>query len=322
MATFFKSSWGSVELWLSEIETDDGRSLVIQSYTRGDTPDVQNRGGRPKLARCTLLFDDIVGAKQSGRDRLQSMIDLKNAGRPQLFVHPFYGAYLAEIDDFSWKVDEHSVISGTCSFVAVEDTGTVIADPVGVSGDFDTNAIATATANLQTELTNVGLPSGTIPNVPNAGTLPRGFSSQVPSLANALSTVFDNANGAVDAFGNKLATARDVFVAVGSITETISNEIDALQAATDVLLWPLFKAYIAVSDAARAAGAAVAPSNLMTIVVNAPTSLRRLLWDLYGQVSNVDIESLIVEAEELNDIRTPARIAPGTSLTLRRPTSV
>ncbi len=287
--TLFKSAWGSVELWISNIETDDGRDLVIQKYTRGNLPSVQNRGNNTKTARVTLLFDDIRGQQETGEDRLNSMIALKELGKPQLFTHPIHGTYLAEIGEFTHAVDASGVISGSATFVAVEEVGAVTVDPVGVSLDGGTVAIDARADDLDAQLADVET------------------ESTVPALARAAGTAFDNA-----------ASARDVLVKLSDVSARVNQEIDDLKLAADIALWPAMRAYVEVNEAVRAAADAATgeTGSLMTLRVDSPTSLRRLCSDLYG---GTDADAGFADALQLNDIPTPGRIASGTVLRLRQP---
>lgn len=290
--TLFRSAWGSVELWLSNIETDEGRKLVIQEYTRGNVPNVQNTGDSVKTARVTMLFDEMRGQAETGEERLNSLIALKELGKPQLFTHPIHGTYLAEIGEFTHSVNESGVITGNATFVATEEVGAVTVDPIGVSLDGGGAALTARADQLDTELADVEI-DGT-----------------ASGLARAANDVFDQA-----------ASARDVLVQVSSVSDVINQEIADLKLDADIALWPAMKAYVMLGDATRAAADAALGDNnsLMTIRIDSPTSLRRLCAEIYG---GTDAESGYQDALQLNDIRTPARIPSGTTLRLRQPNAL
>lgn len=284
----FRAAWGSAELWISRCQTDEGRDLVIQKYTRGNVASVQNRGDVVKIAHVTLLFDEMIGQKESGEERLNTLILLKEQGKPQLFTHPIHGTYLAEIGEFSHSIDDSGTITGEATFVAVEEVGAVIVDPIGVSLDSGTASLSTHADQLDAELAAVEIPS------------------TISALARAAGDVFDQAT-----------SARDSLVQLSDVSARINQEIDDLQLSADIALWPAMKAFVMLSDATRsAADAATGDSGgLMTIRIDAPTSLRRLCAEVYG---GNDADAGYQDAMQLNDIRTPARIPTGTMLRLRQ----
>ena len=287
----FKSAWGSVELWCSSVQTEEGRDLVIQPYTSGNVPSVQNRGDVTKTVRVGLIFDDIRGQNEGPEDRLTHLINLKEAGKPQLFTHPIAGTFLAEIGEFSYSVDENSVVTATATFVAVEDVGAVTIYPQGVSIDGGSQSIGAAADDLDAQLADVET------------------ASTASSVARAAGTAFDSAQ-----------SARAVLVQLSQASASVNQAIDDLQTAADIALWPVFKSLVVMGDTMRATANAVNGDDggLFTMVVNSPTSLRRLVQDISaGDPANFD--DYYQSARDLNDIPTPARIPPGTTLRLRRP---
>lgn len=288
----FKCAWGSCELWVSSVETAEGRDLVIQSYTNGNIPSIQNRGDTPPTVRVALIFDDIRGQKENGDDRLTHFRALKAAGKPQLFTHPLYGTYLAEIGEFTTTIDESSVVTGSATFHATEDNGAVTVYPQGISIDGGTQSISAAADALDAQLADVEL------------------TSPVSALARATATAFDAAT-----------SARAVLVQLSQSSAIANQAIDDLQTTSDIALWPVFKSLVVLGDAYRSTANFVNGDDggLFTMVVNSPTSLRRLVQDISaGDPSNFD--DYYQSALDLNDVSTPARIPPGTTLRLRRPT--
>jgi hypothetical protein len=287
---FFTSSWGSERLWLSRISTDDNRKQVVQQYTRGDVPDVDDRGNEPKIVRCSLLFDDLTGETRDPMERLESLIALKDTGKPQLFVHPIHGTFLAAIEQFTHSIDSTNTITAEATFVATEAVGAFAAVPIAITSEVDGSTINAAADGLTATLADVDLTSG------------------LPDSAKAAGDVFDQAN-----------SARDVLVAVSSASDRLWSEIDELQAEADIELWPAFKAYVMLGEAVRAAGAATTGDvPLMTTRVDGPMSLIRLMAEIYGGAEAPDRK---IEAMQLNDIPTPGRIPAGTQLRLRQPTA-
>lgn len=288
---FFACAWGKVRLWLTSIETDEGRDVAVQQFTRGNVPHLNDSGDVPKIARCELLLEhDMLGETKSPREKIEDIRLLKLTGKPQLFTHPLYGTYLAYLQDFRYAVDECGNFTGSVSFVAAEEVDAVTVDPIGVSLDVAADSIAVRNQELLDELESVDL------------------SSDVPDKATAAAATFDSDS----------ATARDKLVALSSTTDRMWEEIEEKQLAADVALYPLLRTYVMLGEAIRA-GADTSLGDLgayMTIKISEPTSLRRLMADLYGAS---EAEARRQEAIESNDIRTPARMPAGTTLRLRQP---
>lgn len=285
----FQSSWGKVRLWLRSITTTDGRDVVITPYTRGNVPDVDDRGEPPKLVRCELQFDEFIGESAAAEERLQDLLLLKSKGKAQLFVHPIYGSYLANIVDFEHTIDEHTTISASASFVAAEEVGVFAVDPIGVSLDVATDAVDASAQELTTQLADVE------------------DTSSLPAAATTAGTAIDEATA-----------ARDALVELSRMSDQLWDEIDQKRLAADVALWPAMKAYVMLGEATRAAtdrsmGDA---GSFMSVRVDVETSLRRLMADIYGAA---EANERYDEARELNDIRTPGSMPPGTQLRLRQP---
>lgn len=287
-------SWGGIRLWWESVETEDGRDLIRQPYSTGNTADVRDRGDVPsKPVRCSLLFDDFVGESTSAEERLQDLLLMKAKGKAQLFVHPIYGTYRAYIGALTHRIDSHGVITADAEFIADEDVGEVFAvDPLGTSIDVAVDTVDMRSAELSAELDAAEL------------------ESDMPGEASAIGNAIDSAE-----------SARAVLVSVSSMSDRLWDEIDALQLAFDVATWPALKAYVMLGEAVRAAGDAALGDDagaFMTVRIDAATSLRRLVTDIYG--AN-EADDRYTEARELNDIRTPGSIPPGTSLRLRQPSA-
>lgn len=286
----FQSSWGKVRLYISSITTTDGRDVVIAPYTRGNVPDVDDRGEPPKIARCELLFDQFPGEEASPESRLEDFLLLKSKGQAQLFTHPFYGAYFANLTDFEHTIVAPGVITGTATFVPSEEVGVFGVDPIGVSLDVSTDVIAQSAQEMTDQLADVE------------------DVSAIPAQATAAGKAIDAAT-----------RARDKLVELSRLSDRMWDEIDAKKQAADILLWPAFRAGVMLGEAVRAAtdrSMGDDAGSFMSVRVDTPTSLRRLMADIYGADQ---ADERYGEAQDLNDIRTPGAIPPGTQLRLRQP---
>jgi len=282
-------SWGRIQLWLASITTTDGRDVVITPYTRGNVPDVDDRGEPPKLARCSLLFDDFIGVSATAEDRLQDLLLLKSKGKAQLFVHPIYGSYLANIVDFDHTIVPPGIITAEASFVPAEEVGVFAVDPLGVSLDFTTDAIDASATELTAQLADVE------------------DTSALPAQATAAGEAIESAE-----------TARDALVEVSRMSDALWDEIDEKKLALDTALWPAMKAYVMLGEAVRAGADRRLGDGgaFMTVRIDEPQSLWRLVTDIYGADQAFARRE---EAMSLNDIPTPGAIPSGTQLRLRQP---
>lgn len=303
----FKSAYGSVRLWLSRVSTSGGRSVIVQQFTTGNVPDVRDRGDDTHTTSCAILFDEMTGDDFDPIDRLEALLALKATGKPQLFVHPIHGTYLAQLVGLEHEVDETGTISGSATFVALEEPGgnggavTAGADAFGVVSvrpDTNVDSVDVRGKDLQSLFDTLG--DGSLSSV-------------------ALAAIKSQVRGADD-FLADASRARKILVDVSSASDQLWDEIDTLRLATDVALWPVMKAYVMLGDAVRGAADREMGDEgaYMTVRVGSPVSLRRLVSDIYG-ASQAEVR--YDEARGLNDIRTPARIPTGTELRLRQPGS-
>lgn len=303
----FKSAWGGCELYCASFETDDGRDLVVQKYTRGNGANVQNRGSVPRSVQAEIMFDEFRGQEEDADDRFAHFIALKESGKPQILVHPIYGSYRAEIGTFTHRIDASGVVSATAQFIAVDDNGVVTADPIGVSVDGGSASIKASADSLDNELSDVGIAPSSVTGL----TVNRSIS---------VASISDLARQAGDTFDDDTSTIRDALVQVGSVSSQLNQAIDTLQTSADIFLWPVHKAIITLAGSMLTGVTAVtgSGSGLFTMIVNQPMSLRRICADLYGD----NFDQGYADALQLNDVPTPARIPSGTQLRLRQPSAL
>lgn len=284
----FESAWGKTKLHLASISTVDGRDLVVTPYTRGNVADLDDRGEPPKEARCELLFDRFIDDERSPEEQLEDFLLIKAQGKSQIFVHPFYGGYFAKLGAFEHTINA-GFITATCTFYADEEVNVFSVDPIGVSLDIATDSIDQNAAELTAQLDDVE------------------FTSTIPADAVTAGNAIDEST-----------SPRDALVELSRLSDRMWDEIDATKLAFDIETWPAMRAYVMLGEAMRAAtdrsmGDA---GSFMSLRVDSPTSLRRLVADIYG---GDQAEERYTEALSLNDIRTPGAIPAGTQLRLRQP---
>lgn len=305
--TFFQSAWGKVRLWLSNISTSDGRKQVVKEYTRGDLPDVQDRGKVPRRTRCSILFDMFPSDPIDPIDRLEMLIaevaDSATTG-PKLFAHPIYGTYLAAIEDFDHTIDDSGTIAATATFIATEDTGVIFTFATGISQEIDADALNNASDFLDSQLADFGLTTK--------------LTSQARSLADQFQRAVNQANDQIDAQLAKTSGLRNTLVGVASISDQLWAEQDRLQVTANTAMWPVFRAYVLLGEAVRSAAVASTPQveSLITVRVDGAMSLWSLLTKTYGARKAPARRGDVMA---LNSLKTPARIPSGTILVLPRP---
>lgn len=284
-ATWYKSSFGDLRLWLSRISTDRSRDLVVHSPSAGADHVVQDRGPNVVRARCTVLFARMAGDDLDPIERcrrLQAIVD----DRPRIFSHPTSGSYLARIGPFTEEVDEFGVITAEIEVVQVAPAEALSPAGAGAIPATGAGAVSAAADALTGELTDVGMTSS-LPN--KATTAVDGWSST------------DTVN------------PRQVLTELGSITAELGDLADTLE--VDLGLWAAFKATILLAEAVRSAADAATSDTAQTFVVliSAPVALRALLGAIYPAD---EVDDRYAQAMALNDILTPAWLEPGTELLL------
>lgn len=289
---YFVASFGGVRLWCSRVATTNGRKLVIHDPARGDDHPVQDRGLETRTTTCTLLFDEMDGDTSSPRERFDRFAQLVEEGEPQVFTHPLRGSYLARVGRFDHEVDEASNISAEVEFVPEDRIPAVTVASAGTSAAAGEDAVVAAADNADSELESVGMTT----------------------------TATGEARAAVEAWVDADATARQVIVDVGRITELVGTEIERLGLTDRLALWQAYRAMLLLADSVVAAGRAATAdvARIMTIRVGRPIALRALLASIYGAREVDDREP---QARSLNDIRTPGWIETGTQLRLPQPTA-
>lgn len=282
---FYKSSFGDLRLWLTNISTDRTRDLVEHKLSAGDEHVVQDRGRGIVRARCSVLFASMAGDDLSPLDRcraLQAIVDDK----PRVFSHPTSGSYLARIGPFTEVVDERGVITADIEVVRVAPIEGVSPAGAGTISIAGFGAVKAAADELAAQLKDIGIPS----------TLP------------------DDATAAVDSWSETdLIDPRTVLTQVGSLTSQAGTQADALD--DDIDAWSAFKATVLLAEAIRSAADASTASTAQTFVVKIgqPVALRALLAGIY---SAEEADARYDQAMALNDLPSPAWLEPGSELVL------
>lgn len=147
--------WGKLRLFMSGIDTDGSRTLVVHNRSAGDRHTVQNRGLRERRVRCQLQFDDFPG-QPSPAEAALALEQAKNDGQAAIFQHPLLGRFLASIGEFRSKIDESSVISAECEFVQESDDQAIAPTGSGTGGAAGLVSVSAAAEAADTQLANLG----------------------------------------------------------------------------------------------------------------------------------------------------------------------
>lgn len=289
--TYFESSWGGLRLWISQITTDRGRTQVIHEPSQGDEYVVQDRGRNLRTANVDLLFDEMDADDLTPRERLDAFIALESGKDPQLFTHPVEGTYLAAIENFSYTVDEDSVIRGRCTLLETgSDTESVADVGGGAASPAGENAVNAAADEADAALADVGLST----------------------------SATGDSRAMVTGWSDNESEPRTVFAESQAMARRIGDEIVSLQLEVDLKLWPAYAAMVSLLEAVRAAAdaATATVALLYTVRVVEPLPLRLLLARVYG-AGEVDLR--FGQAMGMNDISNPALLDAGISLKLPQP---
>jgi len=151
----FLCSWGDIQLFVSEIEWEDGETQVVHQPAAGDDHSVQPRGSQIKTATAHLMFDEFSGARETGSVAFRRFQATTKERR--IFTHPMTGSYFARIGRFTPHIDSSSVISATCEIIPdgiVQPVSPAGAGASGVSGE---RSVAAAADVMSQSLADLGL---------------------------------------------------------------------------------------------------------------------------------------------------------------------
>jgi hypothetical protein len=290
----FEASFGGIPLFLASIETDDGRDIAVQSPSRGDRHYLQDRGARLGKADCEILFVNQPGLAPYV-DRFLEFRALVAKGEPQIFVHPFYGAYLARAEAAPNSAEAASQqIRCRCTFLPEDQPQPTTPSGAGVAPIAGAESVSVAATTVDDALAAAGL------------------ASSAPSDA---SSFFDSAASSPD------LDPQAVTAGVATLTGQINDAIAELDLATSLDRWPVYQAMVGLLAAVRLAGEAATSDSQQLITVR-PDRARALLSicaETYGPDRAVEMSDRVAR---LNRVRTPNRIPAGTTLKMPAPGAV
>lgn len=292
----FLASWGRIRLFCTELETESGRTKVVHDLTNGDLHPTQDRGRKARRAKAKLAFDDFQGFPDPVT-AAKTMEAAVATGQAAMFSHPLIGSYLAGIGDFSWRIDESGIITADAEFIPEGEVPTVSPAGAGTTAASGEGSVAAAADDF---------------DAATADTLTDTEKSAALTNPDGVS-VADDARQSSASWSLIDTPIRQVVIDAARISDEISNAIEVGRFELDLALWPAYRAAIMLGDAMR--GAAIAatsevPTTFVMRIQNA-TALLPLCARIYGGVDAVDRARQVAQ---LNDIQTPAWLAPGDYL--------
>lgn len=303
---YFESRFGDQTLLIAQIDTDEGRDIAVQSPARGSRHYLQDRGAKLGKVECEILFVGQIG-KASYIDRFQAFRALVAQAEPQIFSHPLIGSFRARAEGGRHSASsEAKRITYQCSFLPEDEPQPTTPVGAGVAPVAGADTISVAVADAQ-----AGLTAGDIATL----------QVQVPTTDPArtwlddLKDFFSSAADEVD------TDTQAVISSVATYTGYVNTAIEDLDLASDITRWNTYRAMIGLISAVQLAGEALTADdqNLITLHVGpAARPLLAICAEVYGPADAADRAEAVTR---LNRIRTPNRIAPGTTIKLPAPRS-
>lgn len=290
---FYDVTWGTVRLWCARIESDNSRTVLVHELAEGNLHPTQRRGRKPgSRTRCELLFVEMPREPRSALDRFLAFKAQADSEKSFRFTHPIEGPYDAEIEDFSYVIDEDGNFeSCSCTFIKAAPATAILTPSSGGSARSGEDAVAARAEELATELDAVGIENDVVERAPLA----------VAAWADA----------------DEVPT-RQVIVDVAELSRDVAALIEDERLEHDVRLFGAYRAAIMLGSSIRAAAlSALAETPKLTAVrINAPMSLLALCVRIYG---GAEAEARQRQILALNDIRTPGWLPEGFVLTVPVP---
>lgn len=276
MADFYQGSYGAVRLWMSQIQTAEGRNLMIFEPTSGNEFPVEDLGENQRAVQVDLLFDWMGGDQMSPIDRLQALraeIDDK----PRVFRHPLLGSYVARFGAFDHTVDEDSTITGHATVVREQRDAAV--DSTGSSSVFaSSQSVSVSATKARDQLTELRMDTSAI----------------------------DEAEATVESWAEADdPDPRQMRAEAGSVRERLGAVASSLE--TDLDAYSSWAAVMQLAEDVSSAYEAATSDTAETFVMRLgePVAARALLASVYGaDEADQRYEQFI----RLNDVDNPLRL--------------
>lgn len=147
----YESSWGSIRLFATDIETEAGRTKVVHDLTSGDVHPVQDRGRRARRVKLKLAFDDFGPAFPKPLEAVRALEAAVASGQSAMFSHPMLGAYMAGVGDFTWSHDSSDNFTADCELIPDGDVPAISPAGAGTTGVSGEQSVGVAADAFDTE---------------------------------------------------------------------------------------------------------------------------------------------------------------------------
>lgn len=283
MSFWFDASFDDFRLRVTQITTEDGRDIVVQTPSRGSKHFNQDRGAKVGRVNAEIFFITEAGGKDF-RDLFDEFRKLISDGKPKVFSHPLLGSYMARCEGGSHTIDARNMITYSASFIPEDEPQVVSSILSNPSPAATVQALQISAQGADDALAAVGL------------------SSSAPSNTLARVDVWTSSDE---------LDSQDVIIGVQSAVAEINQQIDDLQLASQVERWPAYAAMVGVAyTVSRVADALTTTSDRMIpVTVSAPEPLLSICARIYGADRASDMADKVARR---NRIRTPGLVPIGT----------
>lgn len=280
-----KAFWGSVRLYIADLDGDLGRSLVVHEPSTGNAFTLQDRGEKPDRTNAVVVFCTVPTETDHWKKRYDAFKALRDKGEAQLFVHPLHGSYIAKIGECRLMMSsETDGVTLSVEFIRDGDVVAVSDVGAGITPAAGPEAVSMAATDVDASLAELGL------------------SSTVPAEAVVASEAWAEAEE---------PDSRTVFAELGSLVAKVEDEVVRLELLTDLDRWPAYRDMVILRAHLVDAAAAVASfsQQIAEYVVLRSIPARVLGAQIAGARY---AEAFAKEFVLLNDLASPGLVPPGT----------
>jgi len=301
----FDASFGGIRIDVLSTNIRHGRKKATHTFAKRDGATLEDSGREPFVCDVEFLFVDRKA--QEGEDagvgtyleRFQAFDELVAADVTRRFVHPYVGAKLCGISNFTHSASGEGQPAISCSATFTEESSFV---PTVDQGGAGVQTLVGAH-----EVADRALLAAQALQSPIAGLTDAELDRAAGKLAGTR-VVVDNWDLDPE------MTARQVHLQMASVNNALSAELEALETATDIDRYPIMKQFTLLQYQVRRAAEAFTSETprIVTITTTEPLPLRVIASRFYGaREASTRFDQML----ELNpEIRNPALIGRGVEL--------
>lgn len=283
---YFGSIFAGIPMLISEITTERGRDVAVQSPAQGDTHTLTNQGKKHRVAKCEILFLDQPG-QDSYTDRYDEFVKRFEDGNAYILSHPLDGQYTVQGGVMEASASSASMsIRVNAEFLHEQEAPAVFPVAAGVTGQAGVESVSAAVARTTNVLDEFEL------------------ESSVPAAALAEVEAWSEAD---------VLDSQTVFLGVGSVTQQIDEAIATLGLREDLSLWQPYREMVLLRyEVSRAAQAFTSDAaTVFDLFVDQPRPLLAICAEIYG---GAEARDKYEQVKSINRVRTPGRVPAGTTL--------